>query len=173
IPTAKKRPFTDSSGKNITDTSIKKTDTSIKKNDTLTIKSIDTLNISKDSLHAPVSYSGKDSGVLIMSTKEFILYGKANVKYKDMNLDAATIRYNQSTQMIKAYGDLDSTNNPQNKPAMKQAETTSIMDTIAFNMKSMKGLTKNTYLHEDELYINARILKKVSKDVYYGRDALI
>jgi len=148
-------------------------DTTFTKKDSIKVNTIDSLLISKDSLDAPVSYSGKDSGVLILSTKEFILYGKSNVKYKDMNLDAATIKYNQQTQMIRAYGDVDSTNNPQNKPQMKQAQTTSIMDSVAFNMKSMKGLTKNTYLHEDELYINAKVLKKVSKDVYYGRDALI
>ncbi|MBC7589391.1 MAG: hypothetical protein H7178_13655 [Chitinophagaceae bacterium] len=48
-----------------------------KKNDTIIKNKVDTFYVSKDSLQAPVHYSAEDSGVLIITTKEFILYGKA------------------------------------------------------------------------------------------------
>lgn len=146
-------------------------DSSRGKNDSAVV-AIDTLSISKDSLDAPVKYTAKDSGVLIIPTKEFLLYGKSNTQYKDMTLDADIIKYDQQSQTIKAYGTLDTTNNPQNKPKMKQGEMTSISDSIAFNMKSMRGRSTNTYYNEGELFVNARVLKKVGPDVYYGSNAL-
>jgi LPS-assembly protein len=150
----------------------KQVDTSNREQDSTTIAKIDTLSISKDSLDAPVKYTAKDSGVLIIPTKEFILYGKSNTQYKDMTLDADIIRFDQATQTIKAYGTLDTTNNPLNKPKMKQGEMTSISDSIAFNMKSMRGRSTNTYYNEGELFVNARVLKKVGPNVFYGSDAL-
>ena len=62
-----------------------------------------------------------------------------------MTLDAAVIKYDQQTQLIKAYGTLDTSNNPESKPTMKQGEMKSISDSILFSMKTMKGLTQNTY----------------------------
>ena len=128
----------------------------------------DTLHMSKDSLDAPVKYEAKDSGVMNLNTNEFILYGKSNVAYKDVKLIAATINYNSQKQLVKAFGATDTTNNPMNRPTLSQAGAISISDTIAFNMKNMKGLTKNTYYNEGEIYVNAERLKKVDKDVFYA-----
>ncbi|HVX26528.1 MAG TPA: hypothetical protein VHB70_09320, partial [Parafilimonas sp.] len=76
----------DSLLKNAADTSI---------NDTIKKNSVDTLLFSKDSIDAPVKYTAADSGVLIIPTKQFVLYGKANTVYKDIKLDANTIQYDQ------------------------------------------------------------------------------
>ncbi len=71
-------------------------DTSI--NDSAKRISVDTLLFSKDSLDAPVKYTAEDSGVLIIPEKQFILYGKANTDYKDIKLDANTIKYDQQAK---------------------------------------------------------------------------
>jgi LPS-assembly protein len=128
----------------------------------------DTLSMSKDSLDAPVKYDAKDSGVMILSTNEFILYGKSNVAYKDVKLLANTIKYNSQEQLVRAYGATDTSNNPLSKPTLSQGGATSISDTITFSMKNMKGLTKNTYYNEGEIYVNAEKLKKVDKNVFYA-----
>ncbi len=132
------------------------------------INTIDTLGISKDSLDAPITYKASDSGVLIIPTKEFILYGKANVTNKDVTLDAATISYDQTTQMVTAYGALDTTGNPYSKPSITQGDLKTISDSIKFNMRTFKGLTKNTYLQQGEIYINAQVMKKISATEYYA-----
>ena len=141
---------------------------SLLKAKTDSINTIDTLYISKDSIDAPIKYKASDSGVLIIPTKEFILYGKANVTNKDVILDAATIQYDQSTHMVRAYGATDTTGNPYSKPNLTQGDLKTISDSILFDMKTFKGLTKNTYLQQGELFINAQIMKKVSKDEYYA-----
>ena len=131
--------------------------------------SIDTLSFSKDSLDAPVNYSAEDSGVLNIPGKIFILYGKTKTEYQDMNLEANTIKYDQTTNLITAYGGTDTaTNNPLNKPKFTQGGAESIMDTIFFNMKTQKGLTKNTYYKEGELFVNAQTVKKTDKNIAYA-----
>ncbi len=132
------------------------------------IHTIDTLTISKDSLDAPIKYKASDSGVLIIPTKEFILYGKANVTNKDVSLDAATIQYDQTRQMVKAYGATDTTGNPYSKPNLTQGDMKTISDSILFSLKTFKGLTKNTYLQQGEMFVNAQVMKKVSANEYYA-----
>ena len=141
----------------------KKVDTAFKKqrSDSL-IQKVDTLTISKDSIEAPIKYIAEDSGVLVIDTKEFFLYGKAKVNYTDLKLDAATISSDQRTQIVKAFGSLDSTGNPLSKPQFIQGEMKSVSDTILYNMKSGKGLTRNTFFQEGEIYVNAIDLKKIS-----------
>ncbi|MDE3235859.1 MAG: LPS-assembly protein LptD [Bacteroidota bacterium] len=158
---AKKDTLTDTV--NITDA-----DTLVFKKKDTTLTTVDTINVSKDSLDAPVKYTAADSGVLIIPSKEFILYGKANTHYKDLELEAATIRYDQQSQMIRAYGGTDTSNSPLNKPKFTQGEMKSVSDTISFNMKTMKGRTTNTFYQEGELFVNAQVLKKVDKDIFYG-----
>lgn len=138
--------------------------------DSMKIKT-DTLKISKDSIDAPIKYNAEDSGVLIISTREFFLYGKAKVDYSDLKLDAATIKFDQRSQMVQAYGSKDSSGNPSSKPQFIQGEMKSISDTIFYNMKSGKGLTKNTFFQEGEIYVNAIDLKKISSTEVYAKRA--
>jgi hypothetical protein len=132
------------------------------------IHTIDTLTISKDSLDAPIKYKASDSGVLMIPTKEFILYGKANVRNKDVSLDAATIQYDQTGQMVKAYGARDTTGNPYSKPNLTQGDMKTISDSILFSLKTFKGLTKNTYVQQGEMFVHSDVSKKVSATEYYG-----
>ncbi len=132
---------------------------------------IDTLLMSKDSVDAVVKYHADDSGVLIIATKQLTLYGKARTDYKDLNLEAATIDFDQKTSTVKAYGSTDSSGNPLAKPQFKQGDMTTVSDTIAYNMKTAKGLIKNTFLQEGEIFLNARVLKKINADEIFARDA--
>jgi len=152
------------------DTLVKKADTLAKKQDSL-VKSIDTLKLSKDSIDAPIDYNASDSGILIVDTREFLLYGKAKTNYQDLKIEAATIRYNQQSKMVKAYGSTDSTGKLDSKPVFIQGEMKSISDTISFNMESGKGLTKNTFFQEGEIFVNALSLKKMSDSVVYAKKA--
>ena len=166
------KPVRDTIIKNKIDTTIKDTgiaviDTTLKDTGANAI-TIDTLNFSKDSIDAPIDYSAEDSGVLIIPTKQFMLYGKAKAKHTDVALDANTIIYDQQTQVIKAYGGTDTAKGALNKPQLTQGDTKSISDTIFFNMKTQRGLTKNTYYNEGEMFVNAQRFKKIDKDVGFG-----
>ena len=147
------RIITDTSG--ITDTSKR-------------VSTVDTLSFSKDSIDSPIKYSAEDSGVLIIDKKQFMLYGKAKAEHGDIKLDANTIIYDQGTEIITAYGGTDTALGALNKPKLIQEGAESISDTIKFNMKNQRGLTKNTYLKQDELFVNAKVFKKITKDEGFG-----
>ncbi|MFM9020636.1 MAG: LPS-assembly protein LptD, partial [Sediminibacterium sp.] len=134
-----------------------------------TIK-IDTVPMSTDSLDAIINYAAEDSGVLRVPEKLFILYGKAKTDYKDLQLEAAVIEFNQQTQMVKAFGSTDSTGNPNSKPQFTQGEMKTVSDSIFYSVKTNKGLIKNTYLQEGEIFVNAQTLKKVGLDESFGKD---
>jgi hypothetical protein len=128
----------------------------------------DTLSFSKDSIEAPIEYTAEDSGVLIISTKEFILYGKAKTTYQDVELEAAKIAYQQDKQQVKASGSADTSANSLNKTKFKQGEMTTLSDSITYNLKSQKGITHNTYYQEGELFVNAQKLKKADSNVVFA-----
>ena len=133
---------------------------------------VDTLlAMSKDSVDAIIKYHAEDSGIMIMSTKQLFLYGKAKTDYKDLNLEAATIQYDQESQTVKAYGALDSTGNPLSKPQFTQGEMKTVSDSIFYSLQKGKGLTKNTFFQEGEIFLNARLLKKINAEEVFAQDA--
>lgn len=134
------------------------------KKDTIIIKADTNLRISKDTMDAPVSYNAADSGVMNLKTKVFYLYGQAKTVYKSSQLEAANIVYDQQSQNIKAFGSKDTSGNPLSNPKFSEADIVSYNDSIYFNMKSGKGLTKNTNFQQGEIFINANAMKKVNKE---------
>lgn len=129
---------------------------------------IDTIAISKDSLDAPIDYTADDSAIIKIPNRQFYLYGKASVNYNKDKLEANTIHYDQPNQIMNAYGGKDTSKNPLNLPTFTQGDTKAISDTIRYNIKTGRGLTKNSYYQEGEMYVYAQKLKKEDKDVSYG-----
>ncbi|NCI46455.1 putative LPS assembly protein LptD [Sediminibacterium soli] len=145
-------------------------DSSRLKKDSLVVVA-DTVPLSKDSLDAPVHYHADDSALLMVPTRNFVLYGKARTEYKDMKLDAGVITYDDSTKVITAYGAKDTTGDLASKPTFVQGDLKSISDTIIYRMNDARALTKNTFFQEGEIFVNARALKKVDSNSIFARDA--
>ncbi len=144
---------------NIKDTIKVKTDT-LKADST----NVTQIRMSKDSIDGIVDYNAADSGVMIMKTKEFFLYGNAKTIYRTSILEAANIVFDQQSQNIRAYGASDTSGNPLSKPKFIEGEMSSLNDSIFYNLKSSKGLTKNTNFQQGEIFVNAKTMKKVSVD---------
>ena len=139
--------------------------------DTVSLATIDTFNfkMSKDSLTAPVVYHADDSMVMDVPQKKLFLYGKtSSVKYTDMHLSAPLIAYDQKTSLVKAQLSKDSVGNVVAFPAFVQGDSKMVSDTIVFNMKTGKGLTKGTYTHQGELYVYGEKIKRVDENVFYA-----
>ncbi|HTS42868.1 MAG TPA: putative LPS assembly protein LptD [Puia sp.] len=142
------------------DTSAK--DTAGERKDTLSYK------ISKDSLEAPISYSAADSVVLDIPTKNITLYNKANAKYKDLTLDAYKIQLDQPSQIVIATYTMDTANQMVGKPKMVQGESTMESDSIVYNLKNQKGITRNTWTKSGEMYVMGEKMKKISPTEFYA-----
>jgi hypothetical protein len=141
-------------------------DTSIVKIDTFDLK------LSKDSLDAPVDYEAEDSVVILVKDKKVVLYGKAKMHYKDIDLTAPKMELNQETQILTAVKSVDSTGELIDRAHFSQGENKFQSDTIRYNFKTQKGLTKNTYTMQGEMVMISRDAKRIG-DVLYSRKGTI
>ena len=146
-------------------TPVNKTDSSLK-----TIQQVDTLNvkISKDSLDGPVSYSASDSMVLDVPTKKITLYNSATTKYKDLDLTAYKIELDQESQIVVATYSKDSLGAMVGKPHFIQGESNMDADSITYNFKTQKGITKSTFTQQGEMFVYGERIKKVNVSDFYA-----
>lgn len=143
----------------------KSTDTTLR-----TVTKVDTLNvkISKDSLDGPVTYAATDSMVLDMKTKKITLYNTASTKYKDLDLTAYKIELDQPSQIVVATYTMDSANKQVGKPHFVQGESNMDADSIIYNFKSQKGITKSTFTQQGEMYVYGEKIKKVNMNDFFA-----
>ncbi|MEO6582779.1 MAG: putative LPS assembly protein LptD, partial [Ferruginibacter sp.] len=139
--------------------------------DTVVVPTVDSFNLktSAEALTVPVIYHADDSMVLDVPAKKMYLYGKtSSVKYDDNDLAAPVIEYDQGTNLVKAILKKDSAGKVIAYPTFKQADFKSTSDTIVFNMKTQKGITKGTYTQQGEMYVYGEKIKKVNADIFYA-----
>jgi hypothetical protein len=132
------------------------------------------LKISKDSLDAVVEYNAEDSMILDVPSKKITLYGtKASSQYKDNNLSAPIIEFDQATGNIIASIKRDSSGKVIAMPIFKQGDMTTQSDFINFNMKTGKGITKSTYTQQGEMYVYGETIKKINNEIFFARKVRI
>ena len=146
-------------------------DTSSMKGDTANAQQVDTIyaKMSKDSLSAAVVYHADDSMVMDVPSKKIYLYGKkSTTKYLDNELEAPVIIFDQSTGLVTASLKKDTAGKVISFPTLKQGESKMVSDTIGFNMKNGKGITKGTYTQQGEMYIYGERMKKINATDFYA-----
>lgn len=126
-----------------------------------------TLKISKDTLDAPVKYEAEDSAVVLVKEKKIILYGKTKTEYQDITLTAPRVELDQKKNLLTAMNHKDSAGNIVEVAHFQQGEEAFSSDTIFYNFKTQKGLTKNTVTRQGEFFMQGRDVKKVSADVTF------
>ncbi len=151
------------------DTSAIRTDTLGGPADSLGVVS-DTLNIplSKDSLDEAIQYSAADSIVFEVPEKKIILYTNGSMKKGDMDLTGDSIEIDQVTNLVTAKASRDSSGNLITRPKMVQGDMTTESDVIQYNTQTQKGLTRNTFTQQGEIYIQGEKIKKVSENDFYA-----
>ena len=82
-------------------------------------------------------------------------------------INANTIKYNQQENLITAYGGTDTSKGALNLPTFTQGEQTSTMDTVFYNLKTQRGITRTTYYQEGELFVNAQTAILIRRILIY------
>ena len=138
--------------------------------DSLPGSRVDTLNvkISKDTLDSPIDYSASDSVVLEVPTKRIILYNKASVKQKDLDLSAFKIELDQPKKLVVATYSRDTAGRIIGLPNLVQEGNTMTADTIVYNIQTQKGITKNTNMTSGEIFFYNQEAKKISKNEFFA-----
>lgn len=129
--------------------------------------------VSKDSLDAPVNYEAEDSAVVMINDKKIFLYGKTKTDYKDITLTAPKVEIDQETQILTAYNEVDSSGDVITRANFKQGESSFQSDTIRFNFKTQKGLTKNTFTAQGEVFMNSKLAKKINASTLYAKNGVM
>ena len=146
---------------------------SLAKSDTIVKQKIDSLyyKVSGDSLTAPMEYLAEDSLVMDVPNKKLYLYGKTSeVKYAGNELTAPVIQFDQPSSTMRAELQKDSTGKVIAFPTFTQADFKSVSDTIVFNIKTGKGLTKGTYTQQGEMFVYGEKIKKTDAEVFYAQN---
>ncbi len=125
------------------------------------------LRLSKDTLSAPITYYAADSAVVMIASKKIFLYGKTKIEYEDVTLTAPTVQIDQETQLMTASNSLDSTGAVAEAVEFSQGEQKFVSDTIQYNLKTQKGLTRNTITNQGEMFVHGKYVKKMNDDVTY------
>jgi len=143
-------------------------------NDSIQVQKIDTfsLRLSKDTLSAPLNYTADDSAVVMIRTKKIYLYGNTRTEYQDITLTAPKVAVDQETQTLSAFNSRDSSGMVLEDAIFRQGENEFTSDTIVYNFKTQKGLTKNTITQSGEMFVHGELVKKVDNMVTFVKNGI-
>ena len=125
------------------------------------------LKISKDTLDAPVRYEAADSVVILVPEKLFILYGRTKTEYRDITLTAPKVELSQQKNLLTAVNSKDSAGLIMESANFKQGENAFTSDTIYYNFKTQKGLSRNTVTRQGEFFVMGKDVKKIDAEVTF------
>ncbi len=149
--------------------------------DTLRIKS-DTTAAGRDTtakanrIDSLVAYTANDSIVFTFDDKQMKLFGKSDVKHKDLSLKSERIDVNWNTNELEAYGVLDSTKASKTDSLKQRYSGTPVMVEgadkyegwkISYNFKTQKGRVTIGETSQDQGYYTGEQIKKVDKDMLF------
>lgn len=139
----------------------------LKDSTTLIVDTLD-IAISRDSIDAPVKYEAKDSGVLDIKGRKFYLYGTARTQYQNIDLQAATIEIDNEKSTAKAFYNVDTAGKIMNRPKLVDGDMETESDSLFYNFKTQKGLSKSSYTKQGEMFVFAERIKKYSQNAFFA-----
>ena len=115
----------------------------------------------KNGIDAPVEYTAEDSMTYEGDTKLAFLYGKAHVKYQNMDLESDKMYMSMDSSLVHAMGSRDTTTGKKyGLPVFKMGSDTYETDTMSFNFKTKKGLISNVYTQQDDGFMTSELSKR-------------
>ncbi len=156
--------------------------------DTLSLRS-DSLKITSDTtlaktdsikhsggIDAVVMYTANDSIIFTFDNKQMKMFGKGDVKFKDLSLKSERIDVNWNTNELESYGVLDSIKAQRTDSLKERYSGNPIMVDgadkyegwkISYNFKSQKGRVTLANTEEDQGYYQGQQIKKIDKDMLF------
>lgn len=126
------------------------------------------LKLSKDTISSQVDHKAEDSMVLDVDTRKIFLYGKTELKFEDIVLNAPKLEYDQQSQFVTAKMGRDTAGLVAGMAKLQQGGTTTVSDSLRFNFKSQKGLTYSSFFQQEELYNYAEKVKKIDPETFFA-----
>jgi hypothetical protein len=126
----------------------------------------------KEGLKEKVKYSAEDSMMISVKGEKLFLYGKANVKYLDIDLTADYIMLDMSKEEVFARGSVDTAGKVTGAPVFKQGSESFDSDSMKYNFKTKKGITYHIISKQGDGYLHSDETKRLTNgyiDVLHGK----
>jgi lipopolysaccharide assembly outer membrane protein LptD (OstA) len=134
--------------------------------DTLAINN-DDLKKSKSGLNQEIKYSAEDSLDVDNETKIVHLYGKAEVEYGTIKLQADYIWIDMEKNELHAFGRKDTNGYCYDKATFTDKDQKFNSSEISYNFKTQKGRVVEVITQEGESYIHGETIKRLPNNVIY------
>jgi lipopolysaccharide assembly outer membrane protein LptD (OstA) len=126
------------------------------------------IKISKDALPSVVKAVARDSAVLDMQHDVFYLYGKAQVNYEDLQLNAGQVNFVQSTNIVTAAPMNLAKDTGTDRPSFKQGSERFTYDSMQYNFKSKRAIVRNVSTQYGEGFVFSEQIKRNPDQSIYG-----
>ncbi len=126
------------------------------------------IKISRDALPSVVKANARDSAVLDMENDVFYLYGKTQVNYEDMQLNAGQVNYAQATNVVTAAPYDLAKDTGKDRPSFKQGSEKFTYDSMQYNFKSKRAIVRNVSSQYGEGYVSSEQVKRNPDQSIYG-----
>ena len=121
----------------------------------------------KNGIDAPVEYAAEDSMTYEAGSGVAHLFGSAQVKYEDMDLQSEHIYMSMDSSLVHATGAVDSLGNKYGTPVFKMGKDTYESDTMAFNFKTKMGIISDVYTEQDDGFMTSELSKRGANGELY------
>lgn len=115
-------------------------------------------------IDADIVYSAQDSVVLLGNGTGF-LYGKGDIKYKNINLKSEFIRVKMDSSTVFAKGKTDSIGKKFGEPVFNEGSTEYNSRELTYNLRTKKGYIRQAVTKQGEGYVISDKTKKTSSDI--------
>jgi lipopolysaccharide transport LptD-like protein len=129
------------------------------------------IKISKDALPSIVKSESRDSAVMDMQHNLFYLYGKAQVNYEDLQLNAGQVSYAQSTNVVSAApyeAGKKKDDTTVEKQTFMQGKEKFIYDSMQYNFKSHRAIVRNVHSQYGEGFVYSEQVKRNPDQTIFG-----
>ncbi|MES2703179.1 MAG: putative LPS assembly protein LptD [Bacteroidota bacterium] len=130
------------------------------------------IKISKDALPSVVKTKARDSAVLDMKNKLFYLYGKAQVNYEDLQLNAGQVTFDQSSSVVTAAPYSLKKDTGDEKQTFTQGKEKFTYDSMQYNFKSKRAIVRNVHSQYGEGYVMSEQVKRNPDASIYGANSI-
>ena len=165
--------FTDSTDFSVLDTVVF-TDTLVFSDsllsDSLLTDSLTQPKQSKSAFSSEVKYSAEDSIRVSLAEEKLYLFGKAHVKYENIELDAQYIEINYANQEVFAQGLPDTSGIIIGSPVFKQDNESFESDSLKYNFDSESGIIYHIVTEQGDGYLHSGKTKRHADGHIHLRD---
>jgi hypothetical protein len=126
------------------------------------------IRISKDALPAKVVTTAKDSAVMDMTQNLFYLYGDADVKYQEINLKGGKITFDQSSSVVTAEPEKDTSGKSISLQEFSQGKERFTYDSLQYNFKSKRAIVRNARSQYGEGFVISEQVKRNADETIFG-----